>query len=137
MRNPTLATHTPVAIAMTSLFQFQMAILTMLMSDCLGKMVIVPQIHNKTYMRSTIKSDAAAKATYAKNYKKKNFTNKHSLVFIPHTGRIRRHSHKLEDVLDLRIIAYQGTGAHGIEDTTYLAIGVGYNVQTDELNYDH
>ena len=42
----------------------------------------------------------------------------------------------MEDVLNLRIIAYQGTGAHGTEDTTYLAIGVGSNVQTDELKYD-
>jgi len=57
-------------------------------------------------------------------------------IFIPHTGRIRRHAHKLEDVLDLRIIAYQGTGAHGIEDTTYLAIGVGCSIQTGELKYD-
>ena len=67
-----------------------------------------------------------------RSIKKRNYQQ----TFIPHTGRIRRHAHKLDDVLDLRIIAYQGTGAHGIEDTTYLAIGVGCNVQTDELKYD-
>ena len=51
-------------IAMTILCPFQMAMLTMPMSDYLEKIVISPEIQNKTYLRRTIKSAAPAAATY-------------------------------------------------------------------------
>jgi hypothetical protein len=63
MRNPMLDTHMAAVIAMTIFFPFQMAMLTIPMSDYL-EVVILPQIQNRTYLRRTIKSDAPAKATY-------------------------------------------------------------------------
>ena len=63
MKNPMLDTHMAAVIAMTSFCPFQMAMLTMQMSDYLEKIVISSQIQNKTYLRRTIKSDAPAKAT--------------------------------------------------------------------------
>jgi hypothetical protein len=64
MRNPMLDTHIAAVIAMTIFCPFQMAMLTIPMSDHLEKMAILPQIQNRTYLRRTIKSDAPAKATY-------------------------------------------------------------------------
>jgi hypothetical protein len=64
MKNPMLDTHMAAVIAMTSFCPFQMAMLTMPMSDYLEKIVISSQIQNRTYLRRTIKSDAPAKATY-------------------------------------------------------------------------
>ncbi len=64
MKNPMLATHMTVVIAMTSFCPFQMAMLTMPMSNYLEKMVISPEIQNRTYLRRTIKSDAPVKPTY-------------------------------------------------------------------------
>jgi hypothetical protein len=50
---------------MASLFPFQIAMLVVPMSNFdLGTMDILPETLTSTYMRSTIKSDAAAKATY-------------------------------------------------------------------------
>jgi hypothetical protein len=74
----------------------------------------------------------SSKGHVRKDLKKRNYQQ----IFIPQTGRIGRHAHKLENGLDLRVIAYQGVGAHEIEDTIYLAIGVGCNVQNDEAKYD-
>jgi hypothetical protein len=78
MKNARLVNHTADAIAMTSLFPFQMAMLVVPMSDCLGNIVVSPQTQKKTYMRSTIKSEAARSARYPKSYKKKS-TKVHSL----------------------------------------------------------
>jgi len=64
MKNPMLDTHMAAVIAMTSFCPFQMAMLTMPMSDYLEKMVILPQIQIRTYLRRTIKSDAPVKPTY-------------------------------------------------------------------------
>ena len=64
MKNPMLANHMPVVIAMTSFCPFQMAMLTMPMSDCIEKIVISPEIQNRTYLRRTIKSDAPVKDMY-------------------------------------------------------------------------
>ena len=64
MKNPMLDTHMAAVIAMTIFCPFQMAMLTMPMSDYLEKIVISLQIQNRTYLRRTIKSDAPAKATY-------------------------------------------------------------------------
>ncbi len=64
MKNPMLATHMPVVIPMTIFCPFQMAMLTMPMSNYLEKMVISPEIQNRTYLRRTIKSDAPVKPTY-------------------------------------------------------------------------
>ena len=64
MKNPMLDTHMAAVVAMTSFCPFQMAMLTMPMSDYLEKIVISPEIQNRTYLRRTIKSDAPAKPTY-------------------------------------------------------------------------
>jgi len=64
MKNPMLDTHMAAVIAMTIFCPFQMAMLTMSMSDYFEKIVISSQIQNKTYLRRTIKSDAPAKPTY-------------------------------------------------------------------------
>jgi len=64
MKNPMLDTHMAAVMAMTIFCPFQMAMLTMPMSDYLEKIVISSQIQNRTYLRRTIKSDAPAKATY-------------------------------------------------------------------------
>ena len=50
MRNPMFASHMPAAIAITNLFPFQMAMLAMSMSNCLGKVVILLQMYNRTYL---------------------------------------------------------------------------------------
>ena len=64
MKNPMLDTHMVAVIAMTIFCPFQMAILTMPMSNYLEKIVISLQIQNPTYLRRTIKSDAPVKPTY-------------------------------------------------------------------------
>ncbi len=64
MKNPMLDTHMAAVIAMTIFCPFQMAILTMPMSNYLEKIVISLQIQNPTYLRRTIKSDAPVKARY-------------------------------------------------------------------------
>jgi hypothetical protein len=64
MKNPMLDTHMAAVMAMTSFCPFQMAMLTMPMSDFLEKIVISPKIQNRTYLRRAIKSDAPAKPTY-------------------------------------------------------------------------
>jgi hypothetical protein len=64
MKNPMLDTHMAAVIAMTIFCPFQMAMLTMPMSDYLEKIVISPEIENRTYLRRTIKSDAPAKPKY-------------------------------------------------------------------------
>ena len=51
--------HTPVAIAVTIFFLFQMATLVVTLSTEFAKSV------NRTYMRSTIKREAAAMTKYA------------------------------------------------------------------------
>ena len=64
MKNPMLDTHMAAVIAMTIFCPFQMAMLTMPMSNYLEKMAISPEIQNRTYLRRTIKSDAPVKPTY-------------------------------------------------------------------------
>jgi hypothetical protein len=48
--------------------------------------------------------------TQKANEKRKR--TKYQQTFIPQTGSIGWHAHKLEDSLDLRIVAYQGAVAH-------------------------
>ena len=64
MKNPMLDTHMVAVIAMTIFCPFQMAMLTMPMSNYLEKIVTSLQIPNRTYLRRTIKSDAPLKPTY-------------------------------------------------------------------------
>jgi len=61
-----LVTHTPNAIATITLFFFQMAILEVFMSALYPKN---RERSRRTYMRSTINSDAATKARYPKIYR--------------------------------------------------------------------
>jgi hypothetical protein len=62
MRNATLIPHMPVAIAMTIFFPFQIATLMVALSTLF---CWIAKSVNWTYMRSTIKREAAATVKYA------------------------------------------------------------------------
>jgi hypothetical protein len=106
MRNPTLATHTPVAIAMTSLFPFQMAMLA-IVHERLSR----EGSHIASKRRTGRTCGAQSKATRQQGPRTQRSKSTQQ-TFIPQTERIGGHSHELEDGLGLGIVAYQGAAAH-------------------------
>jgi hypothetical protein len=84
-----LIAHAPVAIAVMSLFHFQIAMLAVLMSElqCLGKGGRIDQTQKRTYMRSTIKKEAAVKARYPNDYKERRKQSTDNILGLGASGK--------------------------------------------------
>jgi hypothetical protein len=82
-------------------------------------------------MRSTIKSEAEATARYPNPLEKEE-----KGIRLTETRAQLSVVHKLENVLDLRIMTSQGTFGYDVNiTTTYLTVVRGCNIITDQAKY--
>ena len=77
------------------------------MRDCLGKMAISPYTEQDILAENNQKR-CTSEGHVPKELKKRSIT-KHLFLRLDTSGG---HAHKLEDILDLKIVACQGADAH-------------------------